>query len=475
MIAFIDRFSALPALLWRRQSPSPLHGSSLIQVNQSLARELGLAPEQAADELLQWLSCREPSEHGKTLAMKYGGHQFGQWNPQLGDGRGLLLGSLLNQQGDYLDVHLKGSGPTPFSRQGDGRAVLRSSIREYLASEALHALGVASTRALALARSSHPVQRERLETAATLLRVAKTHIRFGHFEWLFYSGEQHALQSLADHVIDHLYPEAKTADQPYAVMFERIVQRTAEMIAHWQAIGFTHGVMNTDNMSVAGETFDFGPYGFLESYNPFHIPNTSDVNGRYAWYQQPTIGLWNLNALGHALSGLLTVPQIKSALSGYEPALVARYDELMASKLGLPEQNTLHPLLDAWLQLLRDSQCDYHLAFRWLANDINSLDLRFWGDHQQAAEAWLKQYRRALSSAPDEPARQQRIRQHNPVTVLRNAFAQEAIAASEQGDDSVFRLLLDALTHPFELRAEWARFSQPHENQSICGPLSCSS
>lgn len=475
MLPLQQRFTVLPALLWRRQNPSPIRSPRLITLNAQLAASLGLQLDESTQhDLLDILSANITA--ADTLAMKYGGHQFGQWNPGLGDGRGVLLGELSHRSGQRIELHLKGSGPTPFSRGGDGRAVLRSSLREYLASEALHALGVPTTRALALAGSSHPVQRERQETAATLIRTAQTHIRFGHFEWLFYQGEHHALQALADYVIEQSYGHLASSTERYSDLLREVVKRTAVMVAHWQAVGFTHGVMNTDNFSIAGETFDFGPFGFLERYEPSHIPNTSDVNGRYAWYMQPSIALWNLNALAHAFSGLVEQDDLRTALGRFEPVLVEYYDQLMASKLGLLNVQDVHPLLDEWLQLLKASRVDYHMAFRWLGDSaLNAWDMSFWGAHKVEASLWLQRYSKLFAGEHDDAKRQQNMSSRNPVTVLRNAFAQEAISACERGDNSVFESLLDALCHPYESRAEWQRWATPHQNTSLCGPLSCSS
>jgi uncharacterized protein YdiU (UPF0061 family) len=256
--------------------------------------------------------------------MTYSGHQFGQYNPQLGDGRGLLLGEVINRKGERWDVHLKGAGRTPYSRFGDGRAVLRSSIREYLCSEAIHALGIPTTRALCIIGSKEPVQRETRETAATLVRIADSHIRFGHFEWIFHNKPTH-LKDFADYVINRHYPDCATADKPYAALLNAIVNRTATLMAQWQLVGFAHGVMNTDNFSITGCTFDYGPYGFLDVYKPSFVCNHSDNTGRYAWNQQPSIGLWNLNALAYALSPLIDKEDIMSALQRYEGILVDYY------------------------------------------------------------------------------------------------------------------------------------------------------
>ncbi len=260
----------------------------------------------------------------QPMAMVYAGHQFGGYSAQLGDGRGLLLGQLNSPEG-ILDVHLKGAGKTPYSRFGDGRAVLRSSIREYLVSETMHGLNIPTSRTLNITASNEPVMHETVETAAMVTRIAKTHIRFGHFEYFHYTDQLDSLKKLADHVIEQFLPEYHNDPQRYYHLLCYSVHKTALMIAQWQSVGFAHGVMNTDNMSIIGETLDYGPYGFLDDYEPGFICNHSDHTGRYAFDQQPSIGLWNLNALAHALSSLNDDAQIQTALSQYEPTLVENF------------------------------------------------------------------------------------------------------------------------------------------------------
>lgn len=476
-----NRYTQLPDALWRRQQPLPLKNPRLIDINRPLLADIGLSADWwQSPEALAGLSGQAVWPGADPIAMKYGGHQFGGWNPDLGDGRGLLLGELDAADGTRLDLHLKGSGPTPFSRMGDGRAVLRSSIREYLAGEALHALGIPTTRALALVTSDTPVQREQRETAATLLRVADTHVRFGHFEWLSHSGRSELLQVLADHVIARNYPDCHGV-QRYQQFFTQVVERTARLMADWQRVGFAHGVMNTDNFSISGQTLDFGPYGFLEAYDPHHICNHSDHNGRYAWYLQPSVGFWNLNALAHALTPLIPVPALQEALARYEPTLVAHYDAGMNRRLGLEStQVGDRELVQDWLKLLQTARADFSLRSRALSErsiaELIADVATDWPGHEEMALAWLQRYQaRSLVEALPEAQRQVRMQAVNPCYILRNYLAEIAIKAAEKDDFTPLKTLLDVVRNPFISRPEWAAYAGEAPAWGRCLDISCSS
>lgn len=482
MISFSNRYIQLPQALWRRQLPTPLRNPRLLSVNDDLARSLGISRDWlVGPEALAGLSGHAVWPGAEPIAMKYAGHQFGGWNPDLGDGRGLLLGEVIDTAGERQDLHLKGSGPTPFSRMGDGRAVLRSSIREYLAGEALHALGVPTTRALALVGSDEPVQRERRETGATLLRVANSHIRFGHFEWLCHSQQHEHLATLADHVIARHYPECANADRPYTALFGEIVKRTAQLMADWQAVGFAHGVMNTDNFSISGQTLDFGPYAFMEDYDPSLICNHSDHNGRYAWYLQPSVGFWNLNALAQAFTPLVSVMDLRAALETYEPTLTQHYDARMRLRLGLLQAETDDKhLVQGWLDLLRAGQKDYHTETRMLGlsplpEQINALPQR-WSNNVQTAQDWFMRYQARLDrEASHESLRQQTIQQNVPAYVLRNYLAEIAIKAAEAGDAQPLNTLLAVVQSPFQAREAWSAYAGLAPAWGRCLSISCSS
>lgn len=295
---WINRFAALGQPFYTRLAPNPLRDPYWVGRSALMAKTLQLDEHWwQSQQALEAFSGHNHLAGSDPLASVYSGHQFGHWAGQLGDGRALLLGEIQLSDGSAWELQLKGSGLTPYSRMGDGRAVLRSSIREFLASEAMHALGVPTTRALCITGSDQPVRREEMETAAVVTRAAPSFIRFGHFEHFCYSGQHDALRHLADFVIAHFYPECQTAEQPYAALLEAVTQRTAALIAHWQAVGFCHGVMNTDNMSILGLTIDYGPFQFMDGFDPGHICNHSDTMGRYAFGNQPAVAHWNLRAL----------------------------------------------------------------------------------------------------------------------------------------------------------------------------------
>jgi uncharacterized protein YdiU (UPF0061 family) len=434
--------------------PTPLKAARLFYYSQPLADELGL------DE--SWFTLEKtPIWSGETLlpgmrplAQVYSGHQFGAWAGQLGDGRGILLGEQKLADGRSLDWHLKGAGLTPYSRMGDGRAVLRSVIREFLASEALHHLGIPTTRALTIVTSEHPVFREQPERGAMLLRVAESHVRFGHFEHFYYRKQPEQVRQLADFVIARHWPQWVAQEHRYLLWFTDVVERTARMIAHWQTVGFAHGVMNTDNMSILGLTMDFGPYGFLDDYKPDYICNHSDHQGRYAFDNQPAVGLWNLHRLAQALSDLMTAEQLQEALAAYEPALMQAYGEQMRAKLGLFTQSKQdNQLLTGLLSLMAQEGCDYTRTFRLLSEveqQQAATPLRDEFIDRAAFDRWYQQYRQRLQQeAVTDAQRQQSMKLANPKLILRNYLAQQAIEAAEQDDVSKLARLHLALQTPF--------------------------
>jgi uncharacterized protein YdiU (UPF0061 family) len=458
--------------------------------NLDLAKSLGIDGDALGDEhLLAMLFSVSKQGALRSVAQKYGGHQFGHWNPQLGDGRGLLLGEIVTPQNTLCDLHLKGAGPTPYSRHADGRAVLRSTVREYIGSEALHALGIPSSRSLCLIASEEPVMREKLEPGAMMIRTCPSHIRFGHFEYFHYSNEKTKLDSLFEFCFEHHFSHLKDSHNPHLGMLTEIVQNTATLIAHWQAYGFNHGVMNTDNMSIHGITFDYGPYAFLDDFIPNYICNHSDHSGRYAFDQQPSIALWNLNALAHGFSQYVEIEDLKAALSEFEPLFIETYQRLMHKRLGLGttiNDNTQH-CIHEFTQMLRDEFADYHIPFRALSEHLPDVIAgkegaftRVFEQHERASN-WARQYGALLHHKPANGPRidihnmQQDMLGCNPKYVLRNHHLQKAIVAAEQNDFSVCERLLDAVSHPFETNATFAEFAQPpHANEKGIA-LSCSS
>lgn len=477
-----NHFLALGDEFYTRVRPQSLSSTHLIHANIEVATPLGLTAQQLqSDAFVKGFSGLQTAENFAPLAMDYAGHQFGVYNPQLGDGRGLLLAQVRDINNTSWDIHLKGAGKTPYSRFGDGRAVLRSSIREYLGSEALHHLGIPTTRALALFGSDSPVQRETEETAALLVRVAQSHVRFGSFEWFHYTNRPQQVKQLADYVINLHHPDLPKDDSRYPLFLARVVEQTAELISHWQSVGFTHGVMNTDNMSIVGDTFDYGPYGFLDDYIPNFICNHSDAQGRYAFDQQPGIGLWNLNALAHALSTLISTEDINQALSRYEPHIRHCFAAKIRAKLGLAENDADDVVLATqWLALLEKESADYTLSFRRLCDfqcDQENPALRDQFVDREAFEQWshLYQQRLTLESANDRE-RQMAMKKHNPKYILRNHLAQKAIEMAEQEQDfSEIDQLMTMLKKPFDEQPHFEDYAAPPPDSVKGIALSCSS
>ncbi|MGS4821965.1 protein adenylyltransferase SelO [Raoultella terrigena] len=436
-------------------TPTPLSNARPIWHNAPLAQTLGVP------EALFQPSTGAGVWGGETLlpgmsplAQVYSGHQFGSWAGQLGDGRGILLGEQQLPDGRRMDWHLKGAGLTPYSRMGDGRAVLRSTIREGLASEAMHALGIPTTRALSIVTSDTPVYRETVEQGAMLMRIAESHVRFGHFEHFYYRREAEKVQQLADYVIRHHWPELNGEADKYILWFRDVVTRTATLIASWQTVGFAHGVMNTDNMSILGLTMDYGPYGFLDDFKPDFICNHSDYQGRYSFENQPAVGLWNLQRLAQSLSPFISADALNAALDGYQHALLSAYGHRMRDKLGLftPQQGD-NELLDGLFALMISEGSDYTRTFRMLsASEQRSAasPLRDEFIDRAAFDSWFDGYRARLRDEQiDDAQRQQRMRSVNPALVLRNWLAQRAIEQAEQGNTGELERLHEALAQPF--------------------------
>ena len=457
-------FASLGDAFFTRQPPRPLPSPHWVARSADVARTLGLTDAWLdSDEALQAFSGSSVLPGSDPMATVYSGHQFGVWAGQLGDGRALLLGETTGG----LEIQLKGGGPTPYSRMGDGRAVLRSSIREFLCSEAMHGLGVPTTRALGITGSPQPVRREEVETAAVVTRVAPSFIRFGHFEHFSHSGQHAELLALADHVIDRHYPECRHTDRfggnPYAALLEAVSERTAHMVALWQAVGFCHGVMNTDNMSILGLTIDYGPFQFLDGFDPAHICNHSDSQGRYAFNRQPNIAYWNLFCLGQALLPLISRAEgdqqhALAALESYKAVFPAALENAMRRKLGLAQPLAEdRDLIEAALQLLAKERVDYTLFWRRLSHHVAGSTGANPADgpvhdlfiDTAAAEAWLQAYE-ARIAAQDRAATGARMLAANPKFVLRNHLGEESIRAAKLGDFSGVHRLLALLSAPFD-------------------------
>ena len=480
---WLQRITALGERFYTELAPTPMPDPHWVARSSACAQELGWTPDwwQRAGAL-DVFSGNALWPGMRPLASVYSGHQFGAWAGQLGDGRAISLGETTTPQGPW-DVQLKGAGLTPYSRMGDGRAVLRSSIREFLCSQAMHALGIPTTRALCITGSASEVWREQVETAAVVTRVAPSFLRFGHFEHFAHTHQPAALRELADFVITHFAPECLDAAQPYAALLEKVTRQTAALMAHWQAVGFCHGVMNTDNMSMLGLTLDYGPFGFLDAFDPGHVCNHSDHQGRYSFANQPNVGFWNLHALAQAFLPLLDgdVELAQAALVPYKTAFPDALLTRMRAKLGLAAvQPSDGALVDDWLRLMAASRADFTITFRRLSrfdaadlashNDVRDLFL-----DRDTFDAWLARYQQRLaqeSSIAHE--RQRRMLAVNPAVVLRNHLAEQAIRQAREGDFSEVNSLMNALAAPFDEpdRADYTAFP-PDWAQHL--EVSCSS
>ena len=455
------KFKDLGSDFFAQVSTQKLENTSLIHTNDSLKRELSIKSND--NELLSICSGEKPLANESPISTVYAGHQFGYFVPQLGDGRSCLIGEI-----DGLELSLKGAGTSPFSRGADGRAVLRSSIREYLCSIAMQGLKIPTTRALALVNSTSQVYREHVENAAIVTRVAESHIRFGHFEYFASKGQNENVKKLADFVIKHHMVGLEQGD--YLGLFKRVIESTSIMIARWQAQGFSHGVMNTDNMSILGLTIDYGPFSFMETYDPAFICNHSDTQGRYSFERQPSVALWNLQRLASALESLIQEEQLKDALSTYEKILVKEYSYLMRSKFGLILQDEGdNTLINNFLELLYTQKKDYHRSMRMLLNQNENL----LGDN---FKSWLKDYKKRMNKEENLTQSLNLMKQFNPKYILRNYLAEVAIREAEdlqkfEEIDILFRLL----ERPFDNHLDYESYASEPPDWAKNLELSCSS
>ncbi|MBQ0756674.1 MAG: YdiU family protein [Amphritea sp.] len=467
-----NRFSLLSESFYSPVTPQPLKKPHLVAFSTEAAELIGLDPGRATPEQLSELFGGHRSLEGSNpVATVYSGHQFGGYTPQLGDGRAVLLGDLAGSDGQRWELQLKGSGKTPYSRHGDGRAALRSVIREYLCSEALAALGVPTTRALCIIGSETQIYRESIEFAANMVRMSPSHIRFGHFEYFYYTRRPEQLKQLADFVIQHHYPHCVEMDNPYLAMFSEVVERTARLIAKWQSVGFCHGVMNTDNMSILGLTLDYGPFGFLDDFQPGYICNQTDEQGRYAYQQQPSVAMWNCVCLAQSLMGLVKQGDLEAALNLFEPTYAVAYTEQLKLRLGMAGHiNNDGQLIESFLRLLELAKCDYNAVFLALekaaSGDVESVTALLGGTTE--VSEWLSLYLDRLdANALTLMAR------NNPRVILRNYLAQQVIERAEKGDFSDLAQLHAALRAPYSDALDIYSRDTPEWGKNVS--LSCSS
>lgn len=481
-----NRFSTLPGDFYTRLLPTPLSEPCLVCASGPAALLIGLDPATLDDpEFVSVFSGQSTLPGSDPLAAVYSGHQFGVWAGQLGDGRALLLGEVRApfEPLGTLELQLKGSGKTPYSRMGDGRAVLRSSIREFLCSEAMAALGIPTSRALCVIGSNQRVMREMPETTAVVTRMAQSFVRFGSFEHWFYKDRKTELRTLADYVIEQSFPELQGQPQPYHALLTEVTRRTAVLIAQWQAVGFMHGVMNTDNMSILGITLDYGPYGFMEAFDPAHICNHTDSQGRYSYQMQPRIAEWNCYALGQALIPLIGEPDdVHEALSVFKPSFESEMHARWRAKLGLATSQTGDTaLIEQLLTVMARNRVDFPFFFRQLSS-IATTDagrdqpLRDLFVDRAAFDAWMADYRtRLIAESSQDSARKHAMDQVNPKYVLRNYLAQVAIEKAQSGDFSEVKTLLHLLQRPFDEQPEYQAYAALPPDWAAGIEVSCSS
>ncbi|MCP1916354.1 protein adenylyltransferase SelO [Bradyrhizobium sp. USDA 4508] len=483
---FQNTYSALPANFFARVAPTPVAAPRLIKLNRPLAVQLRLDPDLlSTPEGAEILAGKRLPDGADPIAMAYAGHQFGHFVPQLGDGRAILLGEVIDKDGVRRDIQLKGSGPTPFSRRGDGRAALGPVLREYIVSEAMFALGIPTTRSLAAVVTGEPVMRETALPGAVLTRVAASHIRVGTFQFFAARGDTDGVRALADHVIARHYPELTDAAQPYHALLAGVVARQAALVARWLLVGFIHGVMNTDNTSISGETIDYGPCAFLDAYNPAQVFSSIDEMGRYAYANQPRIALWNLTRLAECLLPLFAdeqekaIEQAQVILGEFPEKFTAAYNAGLRAKVGLftvrdGDEALIQDLLDA----MAKNAADFTLTFRHLgeAASDDAADVRAQFTDPAAFDEWAARWRTRLALEPQAPAERKAAMQAvNPAFIPRNHRIEAVIAAAVNSDDyAPFEELLTVLAKPYEDQPQFAAYADPplpeqRVTQTFCG------
>lgn len=486
MFQFDNSYARLPDRFFSSVYPEPVEGPVLLKFNEPLARQLRIEADLSDPARLAAILAGNVVPSGAMpIAMAYAGHQFGSFVPQLGDGRAILLGEVVDQSGARRDIQLKGAGPTPFSRRGDGRAAIGPVLREYIVSEAMHALGIRATRALAAVATGEPVYREAPQPGAVFVRVAASHIRIGTFQYFAARQDVEGLRVLADYVIERHYPELKGADKAYLELARAVAFAQADLVASWLGIGFIHGVMNTDNMTLSGETIDFGPCAFLDEYDQLKVFSSIDQGGRYAYRNQPGIAQWNIARLAECLLPLIDEDGDKAVLSAnhvlseFGERFQAQWLSVFRRKIGLAgEDQGDGDLVQALLSAMQEGEADFTLSFRRLcgvaAGESAEPFLSLFKNRSAASE-WLSRWRVRLEQEKASPEeRSAAMRAVNPAVIPRNHKVEEALAAANYGDLSFFERLLQALEKPYEERAEFADYTlppKPEERvlQTFCG------
>jgi uncharacterized protein YdiU (UPF0061 family) len=485
---FDNSYASLPERFYARVAPTSATTPKLIQVNGDLARDMGLDPAWLASaEGIEVISGKRLPRGSDPIAMAYAGHQFGQFVPQLGDGRAILLGEVIGRDGRRRDIQLKGSGRTPFSRGGDGKAALGPVLREYVVSEAMAALGIPTTRALAAATTGETVVRDVLLPGAVLARVASSHIRVGTFQFFAAKGDWEGVRLLADHVLARHYPEAAAAERPYRALLSAVTTAQADLVARWMTVGFIHGVMNTDNMSIAGETIDYGPCAFMDGYNPATVFSSIDRLGRYAYANQPQIALWNLTRMAETLLPLIdenedrAIADAQAVLGGFQSRFHSAYISGFRQKLGLfTEHEEDGALVEELLRAMAQNEVDFTLLFRQLADaqaesEGEEVVLTLFPD-PVAYDAWVQRWRARLRKEPEGvAARSVAMRAANPAFIPRNHRVEAVIRSATQEDDfEPFLELLEVLSRPFDDQPKFSHYMAPPRDEervlaTFCG------
>jgi uncharacterized protein YdiU (UPF0061 family) len=464
MTIFDNSFQRLPPFLFESVKPTPISNARLIHVSK-VFRDIAL--DMSHTELLKWLNSEMSLKGEQRIATRYAGHQFGVWAGQLGDGRAISLGEILNKNGRF-EIQTKGSGITPFSRMGDGKAVIRSSVREYLCSEAMSGLNIPTTRALALLIGEDSVYREEIEKSAIVARVFPSNLRFGHFELCFHFKKEAELKALVEYTRNFFFDGLSIEE-----MLREVVIRTAKLLAHWQSIGFCHGVMNTDNMSILGLTIDYGPFGFLEDTILNHICNHSDHQGRYSYNNQPSVAMWNLEKLFVCFINFLPHKKLEQILNSFPEIFESEYIRLSRIKMGFetqqPEDYKL--FVDA-LQMLSKLSIDFTFFWRQLSDNLKGV-YQYYGDRPELID-WHTKYKMRLKSENVENIKE-RMLKANPKYVLRNYIAQEVIEDVEKGNDKKLKEWLNVFYSPFDEHHEFENFSFPTPSEHKNYQVSCSS
>jgi len=487
-LAFDNSYARLPERFYARQNPTPVSAPELIRMNEALAQRLGIDPTWLGSEAgVEVVAGNRVPDGAEPIAAAYAGHQFGGWSPQLGDGRAVLLGEVIGTDNVRYDIQLKGAGRTPYSRGGDGRAPLGPVLREYIVSEAMSALGIPTTRALAAVTTGEQVLRHSSQPGAVLARVAQSHIRVGTFEFFASRQDHEALRILVDHVIQRHFPEAADTDNPCLAMLDAVVARQAELIARWQLVGFIHGVMNTDNTLLSGETIDYGPCAFMDDFHPDMVFSSIDRGGRYAYRNQPGIANWNLGGLAQALLPVLADDQEKALASAqaavdvFPARFTDAYNQGMNKKLGLAEYKAGdESIVQDLFALMLQEKADFTLAFRRLSDLVcsNGSDSTEVGDLFEFSDAfvsWIERWRKRISVDPQQPdERQKNMRAVNPVFIPRNHLVEEAIAAAvERQDLTLFHALVDVLAQPYVYDSNRARYAMPPRPEQVVTQTFC--